>query len=418
MKPWRLLIVSEPGKDGVFVFVRSLIHHLYNNHPEITVDLAYSSCRSGPGLPGLVGDVKRRGGEILDLRVDNSPGPMDFLALSGILGMVRRNRYGLIHAHSSKAGALVRVCSLLPFFPPTIYTPHAYYGMARAGGGKEALFNGVESVLGRAGITHNVSDDERDFAKDKLRIPIDRLMLIRNGIDTSFYVPAHQSRREECRRALNIPETGRLLVTVGRDSSQKNYGPLYRTLNTALHDGDWFFAHVGAGSTELRQSLSPQVARKCFAFPYLDDVRPVFHSADGFILTSRYEGLSLSLLYALSCGLPLILTDAPGFRFLKPLGFQGIRWLPNPEGCDISGHIETAVGDWAHQPFQHAAAQRALTIHHFQESIQLEELVGLYQNRLAKRSLDVLRTGENALPPRDVERSPSQAMENQLIIRE
>ena len=407
MKPWRLLVVSEPGKDGVFVFVRSLIRHLYANHPEITVDLAYSSCRSGPGLPALLHDVKGRGGEILDLRVDNCPGPMDFLALSGILGMVRRNGYGLIHAHSSKAGALVRMCALLPFFPPTIYTPHAYYGMARAGGGKEGLFNGVESILGRVGMTHNVSDDERDFARDALRIPVDRLIVVRNGIDTSFYTPAHQDRRAKCRRALNIPETGKLLITVGRDSYQKNYGPLYTTLNAALPGDDWFFAHVGAGSTELRQSLSPQAARKCFTFSYLDDVRPVFHAGDGFILTSRYEGLSLSLLYALSCGLPLILTDAPGFRFLKPLGFQGIRWLPDPDGSDIGKHIGTAVTDWARQSFNQAARQRDLTINHFDELIQLEKLVGLYENCLAKRNVDTLRTEEDVFPERNIERSAS-----------
>jgi len=200
---------------------------------------------------------------------------------------------------------------------------------------------------------------------------------------------------------------GRFLLTVVRDAYQKNYAPLYAVLISVLPDDDWLFAHVGAGSDELCQSLSPEAARRCFAFSYLDDVRPILHAADGFILTSRYEGLSLSLLYALSCSLPLILTDAPGFSFLKPLGFQGIRWLPYPDDNDLTAHIETAVRDWAHQPVQRLAQQRALTIRHFEESAQLERLVELYQALRATKNVDILRTGENAVPAQDIKRSAS-----------
>jgi glycosyltransferase involved in cell wall biosynthesis len=42
------------------------------------------------------------------------------------------------------------------------------------------------------------------------------------------------------------------------------------------------------------------------------DVRPYFQAASAFILTSYIEGLPLSILEAMACGLPCIVTDVGG----------------------------------------------------------------------------------------------------------
>lgn len=136
-QPLRLLMVSEPGIDGVFSIVNAVIRKILADHPEILVDLAYSSRRSGPELLCLIREIEDHGGRTIDLHVGNAPCLGDFRALAKLVLFTRERGHQLVHAHSSKAGGLTRIARfLLPFFPSVFYTPHAYYGMARLGNPK------------------------------------------------------------------------------------------------------------------------------------------------------------------------------------------------------------------------------------------------------------------------------------------
>jgi glycosyltransferase involved in cell wall biosynthesis len=382
MKPLRLLMISEPGIDGVFSIVNSIIRQILANHPEITVDLAYSSCRSGEGLRELIREMENHGGKTIDLKVGNAPSPADFSAMAQLLRFTRERGHQLVHAHSSKAGALARIARLITpsSFPPVLYTPHAYYGMARLGGAKERVFDFIESVLGRLETTVCTSQDERRFAIDVLHLPASRVYVIDNGIDTDLFSPADRQGKSDARAALSLPSSGKLLVTIGRDSMQKNYAPLYAALNTLLPESSWSFGHAGAGSVGLRNTLLPQARKHCFAFEYLSTIPQFLKAADGFIMTSRYEGLSLAMLSALSTGLPMMLTDAPGFRFLKGIGFDQITWLPDPENTPYLGEsIREALQTWSEQPSETLLSERELVCRHFSQPVQIEKLITLYE---------------------------------------
>ena len=374
----RVLLVSEPGRDGVFGCVRRLADFLHEHHPEITVDLAYSSCRGSTELTALVERVRLRGGEAVDMRVNHSPQPADVIAWIRLLRLIWTRKPKLIHAHSSKAGALVRLIAWLPGFPAVVYSPHAYFGMPEQGGLKEQIFNQIERFLGRWSWSLFCSEDERDFAIRKLGIRPDRSELIHNGINLQRFSPAADATRIRLRQALGIPPDGRLLVTTGRESFQKNYAPLYAALNRVLREPEWFFVHAGAGSVELRAKLSPEAQSRSLAFEHLDDPSQLLRAADAFVLTSRYEGLSLSMLEALSCGLAMILTRAPGFRTIASLSFPEVRWLQNPAQAE---EIVQTLRDWSPLSAEARATQRELAVRYFDDTAQLEAIVQLY-NRL------------------------------------
>jgi glycosyltransferase involved in cell wall biosynthesis len=252
--------------------------------------------------------------------------------------------------------------------------------MARLGGAKERVFDFIESVLGRFETTVCTSQDERRFAIDVLHLPASRVYVIDNGIDTNLFSPADRQGKSDARAALSLPSSGKLLVTIGRDSMQKNYAPLYAALNTLLPESSWSFGHAGAGSVGLRNTLLPQARKHCFAFEYLSTIPQFLKAADGFIMTSRYEGLSLAMLSALSTGLPMMLTDAPGFRFLKGIGFDQITWLPDPENTPYLGEsIREALQTWSEQPSETLLSERELVCRHFSQPVQIEKLITLYE---------------------------------------
>jgi hypothetical protein len=102
--PSRVLIVSEPGADGVFRYVEALVGYLINRGME--VDLAYSNMRGSPELYALVQRVESHCGKTLDLQIGNRPCARDRLALVELWRLALERQPAVIHAHSSKAGVL------------------------------------------------------------------------------------------------------------------------------------------------------------------------------------------------------------------------------------------------------------------------------------------------------------------------
>ena len=58
------------------------------------------------------------------------------------------------------------------------------------------------------------------------------------------------------------------------------------------------------------------------------DLLPWMRAADGFVLSSRWEGLPMGLLEAAACALPAVATDVAGSREIVVDGYTGILTPP------------------------------------------------------------------------------------------
>lgn len=343
--PLRVLLAVEPGIDGVFRCVEAQARRLLERG--VRVHLAYSSRRSGPALAQLVAHVRAAGGQTLDLRVGNMPGPRDAVALAQLWRLVRAQRPDVIHGHSFKAGYLVRLLRLLGVSAPIFYTPHAYYRMNQRMSFNGAILIAVERLLGRIGKTIHVSRSENDYGREMIRLAPERQAVCYNGVDTTRFTPADAAGRARLRAELGWPAGALVLGTVARYGAQKAPLTLYPAVLAALAaDPLLHFAHLGEGD------LRPKVDRLLAASPHRDRVHQIasfaaphtfYQALDGFILPSRYEGLALAALEALSVGLPMILTDCPGNDELKFYPLDAIRWTPVD---DVPALVE-AIAAWA-----------------------------------------------------------------------
>jgi glycosyltransferase involved in cell wall biosynthesis len=310
----RVLLVSEPGVDGVFRHVEALaLFLLAQGH---SVDLAYSSVRGSDRLKTLVSHINAAGGETLDMRVGNAPGLSDFSALFRLRTLVSKTQPDAIHAHSSKAGALARALLLTGIKAPVFYTPHAYYGMSGRTGAKASLFTGIERLLGGLGTSITLSDGEFAYAADRLHVPREKLRLIPNPVDTHRFTAASKETKSQRKLELGVPPDALLLGSVGRLAYQKDPLTLYRSFAVAYRQTPnlWLY-HLGTGElTEecaalaVELGIQDRIVRK----PYLSEPLPFYEAIDVMMLTSRYEGLSFAVLEALACDLPVILSEAPG----------------------------------------------------------------------------------------------------------
>jgi glycosyltransferase involved in cell wall biosynthesis len=341
----QILLVTEPGVDGVFRHVEALASFLMERGHRI--HLAYSDVRGSDRLTQLVAKVSAAGGKTVNLAVSNAPGPGDVAALLKLRRLVTEARPDVIHAHSSKAGALARALVCLGVRQPVFYTPHAYYGLSGKGGMKSRVFNAIETVLGRIGTTINLSEGERAFARDSLKIPQARLRLIANPVDCVRFRPADAAKRKEIRAALGVPEDAILLGSVGRLAFQKDPPTLYRAFAKACQKRPelWLY-HLGEGELSAEcAALADQlgIRSRIVRQTYLSEPLSFYQALDGMILTSRYEGLSFAVLEALACDLPVILSQVPGNNDFTAMGLSHC-WSAGKE--DVDGFAEV-IGQWA-----------------------------------------------------------------------
>ncbi|MDB6006254.1 MAG: glycosyl transferase, partial [Prosthecobacter sp.] len=298
-------------------------------------------------LAALVAKVSAAGGKTVNLAVSNAPGPQDLAALLKLRRLVKEAQPDVIHAHSSKAGALARALVCLGVKLPVFYTPHAYYGLSGKGGVKSKVFNAVETVLGRIGTTINLSAGELAFAKETLRIPQQRLRLIANPVDCARFRPADAARRQEIRAALGVPAEAVLLGSVGRLAFQKDPLTLYRAFAKACQSRPelWLY-HLGDGELSAEcAALAAQlgIRSRIIRQAYLSEPLSFYQALHGMILTSRYEGLSFAVLEALACDLPVILSRVPGNNDFTEMGLSHC-WSAGKE--DVDGFADV-IEEWA-----------------------------------------------------------------------
>ena len=319
----KVLIVVEPGFAGVFRQVEGLVRYLHRQG--VSVALAYSDRRPSPGLPILIKEIEQHGGELLNLRTINRPTLSDLRATWMLSRFIAKVRPDVIHVHSSKAGALVRILTKSMPKRPVFYTPNAYYGMGRTGL-LAGFFDLLERWLAPRAITINISEDEARFAREALG-SMRRGPIIPNPVLVEHFLPASPAEKKAARQALGLPEKGIIIGTSGRLVFQKDPMTAIKALEPLFHQmPDLCFVDLGEGNLvkELEgEALSEGVTSQIVRLHYLEETLPFYQALDGFLLTSRYEaGIPFVFLEAAACGLPLVTTLPPGMTALPRLGLS------------------------------------------------------------------------------------------------
>lgn len=153
----------------------------------------------------------------------------------------------------------------------------------------------------------------------------ERIEVIQNGIAP---LPIGQRDRLEFRREAQMGADDLVLISVGRLVYQKAHEVLVACMPEVLKE----FPNAKAmifGEGPLRMGLQSQVERlglsNSISLPGRSDhIVQYLASADIFILPSRWEGLPIALLEAMSAGLPCIATKVEGVDEVLVEGVHGL----------------------------------------------------------------------------------------------
>lgn len=156
-----------------------------------------------------------------------------------------------------------------------------------------------------------------------------RPLLIGNWTDTSSLTPPDSPTAvASIRRQLGIPESSMVFVSVGSCQPVKNHAAILRALAAVTERcPDAHYLHVGDGDLEECEkelAVDLGIANRVHFVGSRDDISALLQASDVFLMPSSREGLPISCLEAMSCGLPVIGTDVPGLRDLVADGETGV----------------------------------------------------------------------------------------------
>ena len=184
---------------------------------------------------------------------------------------------------------------------------------------------------------------EIDDELAELNVPLEKRAFIPNGVDTEYFAPLPQVQKKRLRAELSIPPNTIVVVYLGRLVVEKRIDYLLRIwpdVQTEFPETLLFI--VGTGSEEPRLR---SIAGKDIQFTgQIEDAARYLQAADLFVLPSSTEGLSNSLLEALSSGLPVLATSVGGTRDVIQHNVNGYL-IPPDDVPSLKAGLLTLLGD-------------------------------------------------------------------------
>jgi glycosyltransferase involved in cell wall biosynthesis len=302
----RILYITTVG--GMMVFFVSLIKELVKNGNQ--VDLA---CSHTEKIPQELKDI---GCRIYNLSCSRSPLKLgNIQCVSEIKNIVKDGGYNIVHCHSPIAGACARIAcrKFRKSGLKVIYTAHGFHFYKGAPIKNWIIFYPIEKICSMW-TDVLITINSEDYSLAKTRFKAKKVFYVPGvGIDCQKFENAVTDKNRK-KKEIGVPEEAFLILSVGELNKNKNHQIVIR----AIHELDnpnvhYAIAGVGDQCSEL-QKLAEKlgIGDKVHLLGHRKDVAELYKTADAYVLPSLREGLNVSLIEAMSSGLPCIVSKIRG----------------------------------------------------------------------------------------------------------
>jgi glycosyltransferase involved in cell wall biosynthesis len=309
------------------------------------------------------------------------PGVPDLRAILRLRSLIRRFQPDVVHCHMFHANILGRITRLFCRVPALICTAHSTIESSRRGGPtwhKELVYRATDCLADRT-TTICQAGFERYVRVGAA--PQSKLCVIPNGIDTEVF-SGSESQKQQARRALGIGSEF-VWLAVGRLVPVKDYPTLFRALELlSVKDFKLLIAGQGPLEQELREECRRRglddSVRFCGA---REDIRDLYAAADGFVMCSEFEGLSLALLEAAAMGLPAVVTRVGGNPEIVADNVSGFLVSPG-DATELSAAMHKLMDSSPERRRAMGLAARQHCCAHYRMAAVVDRWISLYAEYL------------------------------------
>lgn len=321
---------------------------------------------------------------------------LDWSALQSLRRLFVRERFALVHTHSSKPGVLGRLAAHQAGVPRVVHQVHSFAFHEFSSRGAAWAYRRIERWAGQfCDRVIFVNHEERELAIREGLLPAEKCLTVYNGVDLAAFAPLPDvPDRQQLRHSFGLQPDETAILFMGRLDVPKQPLILPRIANaltTLLPETPWRI--LVAGSGPMKSRLLAKIAelglkQRFLILGWLNEPQHVFHAADIVLQPSLWEGLPLSLLEAHAAGLPTVGSDVKGVR--EVVTPQTGILLPATEPAPFARALARLIAD----PEQRIAMSRAARCRaeaEFDAEANMRRIGALYDELLAEPAAAPLR---------------------------
>jgi glycosyltransferase involved in cell wall biosynthesis len=262
--------------------------------------------------------------------LDMPRGVADPRGLARLVRIVRDWRPTVLHSHMLHANLLARAARLFAPVPAVVSTIHNIYEGGRV---RMLGYRLTNRLVDHVTIISQAAADR--FVREGI-VPASLLEVVPNGVDTDRYRSVPPGVRERLRQSLGLGAEFAWLA-VGRFEAAKDYPNMLRAFARVRKEQPGaVLLLVGRGSLQAETEALAATLGLEGGVRFVgtrEDVPEFMTVADGYVMSSAWEGMPMVLLEAAAAGLPIVATRVGGNQEVIRDGATGFLVPPGDDGA-------------------------------------------------------------------------------------
>lgn len=256
-------------------------------------------------------ELKHAGAEVCCFDFQGEISPLnDIRKIIQLTGMIRRLKPDIVHCHGFKASL---ICRPAAFFASCscVYTVHNFVLSGRGNVSRKLIGTLEKLMAGKTAAVITVSNALKDEMVKNMGVDTGKVYVVHNAKPV-----LNNGNRDKTRKLHGITEKDILVGTVARLVPSKGIDLLIEAMAgifSAYPDAKLLIAGSGPDEGRLRHiaETSGLNGRIIFA-GQISNIEDYYAAFDYFVLPTMSEGLGISVMEAMSAGLPVIASETGG----------------------------------------------------------------------------------------------------------
>src|SRR5688572_29304551 len=199
------------------------------------------------------------------------------------------------------------------------------------------LFLGFRNfILKKAGAFSAIS---REIASEWTSdgVPLDKIHMIPNGVDTALFTPANAAQKSALREKLNLPQTAIIAIYTGRLVSYKGLPLLLKVWGEILcrHEKVLLLL-AGSGGLDIHNceaqlhdyAKSAALEKNVWFLGSVQNIPQYLQAADLFVFPTENDAFPSSIVEAMACALPVVTTPVGAIKTIVTHRETGLHVQP------------------------------------------------------------------------------------------
>lgn len=236
-----------------------------------------------------------------------------FIAYKKLRELLKQEKFDAIHCNTPIGGMLGRICGKQAGINNIIYEAHGFHFFKGAPLKNWLLYYPAERLMAHWTDTIiTMNNEDYDVAqKMHLRKKGQVYKVHGVGIDLKEYDNIVCNKTEK-KKELGLKESDFICISAGDLVKRKNYEVAIKSI-AKINNVHYLICGVGPERERLELlAKNEQVEDRVHFLGFRKDIKELMKISDVFLFTSLQEGLPRSLMEAMACGLPCIVSNIRG----------------------------------------------------------------------------------------------------------